>query len=78
MGLYRVSAVDLAVAAGNVPAVKIGDAVLLTALLFQISPTDPISLGVACLVLLGVAAVAAYLPARRATSIDPAQALRAE
>jgi ABC-type antimicrobial peptide transport system permease subunit len=51
---------------------------LLTALLFQVSPTDPISLGVACLVLLGVAAAAAYLPARRATSIDPAKALRAE
>lgn len=51
---------------------------LLTALLFQISPTDPVSLGAACLVLLGVAAAAAYLPARRATSIDPAQALRAE
>jgi predicted permease len=51
---------------------------LLTVLLFQVSPTDPISLGVACFVLLGVAAAAAYLPARRATSIDPAQALRAE
>jgi predicted permease len=51
---------------------------LLTALLFHVSPTDPISLGMACVVLLGVAAAAAYLPARRATSIDPAQALRAE
>lgn len=51
---------------------------LLTALLFQVSPSDPISLGVACLVLLGVAAAAAYLPARRATSVDPALALRAE
>ncbi|HEY9426720.1 MAG TPA: FtsX-like permease family protein [Gemmatimonadaceae bacterium] len=51
---------------------------LLTVLLFHVSPTDPISLGVACFVLLGVAAAAAYLPARRATSIDPAQALRAE
>jgi len=51
---------------------------LLTALLFQVSPTDPLSLGVACVVLLGVAAAAAYLPARRATSIDPVQALRAD
>jgi len=49
---------------------------LLTALLFGVSPTDPIALGAACLVLLAVAAAAAYLPARRATSIDPVQALR--
>jgi ABC-type antimicrobial peptide transport system permease subunit len=51
---------------------------LLTALLFQISPTDPVALGAACLVLLAVAAAAAYLPARRATSIDPVQALRTD
>jgi predicted permease len=51
---------------------------LLTSLLFQVSPADPIALGGACLVLLVVAAVAAYLPARRATSIDPVQALRAD
>lgn len=51
---------------------------LLTTLLFQVSPTDPVALGVACLVLLGVAAAAAYLPARWATSIDPVQALRAD
>ena len=51
---------------------------LLTALLFGVSPTDPIALGAACLVLLAVAAAAAYLPARRATSIDPVQALRSD
>jgi len=51
---------------------------LLTALLFGVSPTDPIALGAACLVLLVVAAAAAYLPARRATSIDPVQALRSD
>ena len=51
---------------------------LLTALLFGVSPTDPIALGAACLVLLIVAAAAAYLPARRATSIDPVQALRSD
>ncbi len=51
---------------------------LLTALLFQVSPADPLSLGAACVILLGVAATAAYLPARRATAIDPMQALRAD
>jgi hypothetical protein len=51
---------------------------LLTTLLFQVSPTDPIALAVACLVLLGVTAAAAYLPARWATSIEPVQALRAD
>lgn len=51
---------------------------LLSALLFQVSPTDPLALGGACAVLLAVGAVAAYLPARRATRIDPVQALRAE
>ena len=50
----------------------------LTALLYEVSPTDPAALLGACALLLGVAAVAAYLPARRATRIDPARALRAE
>jgi len=51
---------------------------VLSALLFQISPWDPVSLGGACLVLLLVGGLAAYVPARRATRIDPVQALRAE
>jgi len=51
---------------------------LLTALLFQVSPTDPITLAGVCVLLLGVGVGAAYLPARRAMGIDPAQALRSE
>jgi putative ABC transport system permease protein len=50
----------------------------MTSLLFNVSPTDPIALGGACLVLVVVGTVAAFLPAHRATSIDPARALRSE
>jgi putative ABC transport system permease protein len=48
------------------------------ALLFQVSPTDPVTLGVVCGVLLGVGLLAAYIPARRAARVDPMVALRNE
>lgn len=51
---------------------------LYTTLLFEVAPADGTALGVACGLLLSVTLVAAYLPARRATRIDPALALRAE
>jgi putative ABC transport system permease protein len=56
----------------------LGTSRLMRALLFEVSPADPIALVGACVVLLVVALLAAYLPARRATAIDPATALRAE
>jgi predicted permease len=51
---------------------------LLEGFLFDVKPTDPlVFLGVSCL-LLGVAAAASWLPARRAAKVDPVIALRAE
>jgi predicted permease len=51
---------------------------LLSALLFEVSPTDPLALFGAAGLLLAVAVIAAYVPARRATKINPVEALRAD
>jgi putative ABC transport system permease protein len=51
---------------------------LLRALLYQVQPEDPGVLGVLSLLLLAVAIIAAYLPARRATRVDPLTTLRVE
>jgi ABC-type antimicrobial peptide transport system permease subunit len=58
--------------------VALGASRLLSTLLFEVSPTDPASIAGALIVLLLVAVVAAYIPARRATQIDPVDALRAD
>jgi len=51
---------------------------LFQSLLFEVSPIDPVAFVAATVLLIGVAAFAAYVPARRATRIDPVQALRAD
>jgi len=51
---------------------------LLASLLYQVSPTDPGTLAAAGGVLLLVALLAIWIPARRAASVSPTQALRSE
>jgi hypothetical protein len=50
----------------------------LRALLFGVQPADPLTLIVVPLALIAIAALASYAPARRASHIDPAEALRTE
>jgi predicted permease len=47
-------------------------------LLFEVSATDPATFAVIAILLVSVAFIACYIPARRATKIDPLQALRQE
>jgi ABC-type antimicrobial peptide transport system permease subunit len=51
---------------------------LMKAVLYEVSPIDPLTYGAVSAGLILVAALASYLPARRAARVDPAQTLRAE
>jgi ABC-type antimicrobial peptide transport system permease subunit len=49
-----------------------------SSLLFGVKPADPLTLGLAAALLAAAAAAASYLPARRASKVDPMVALRCE
>ena len=51
---------------------------LMSALLFNVDSVDPVTYTAVSIGLVAAAAVARYLPARRASNVDPTEALRAE
>jgi ABC-type lipoprotein release transport system permease subunit len=51
---------------------------LLSSMLFDTTPADPLTFGSVAAVLIATAFVASYAPARRAARIDPAMTLRSE
>jgi predicted permease len=51
---------------------------VMSSLLFHVSPVDPLTYILVCIGLGGTAALASYIPSRRASGVDPVEALRAE
>jgi ABC-type antimicrobial peptide transport system permease subunit len=51
---------------------------LMSSILFKVSPVDPWTYGLAALVIFAISWIACYLPSRRASQVNPVNALRAE
>jgi ABC-type antimicrobial peptide transport system permease subunit len=51
---------------------------LVTTLLYDVAPHDPIAITAAIAAMIGIAAIAGYVPARRACRVEPVVALREE
>jgi len=55
-----------------------GGARSLQTLLFEVAPTDPLTLGCTVVLLIAFASLASWIPARRAARVNPAEALRSD
>jgi putative ABC transport system permease protein len=73
---HTVLVTTVGVTLGVVGALALGQAVATQ--LYEVSPRDPLTLSATALILASVALVAAWIPTRRATSVDPLVTLRAE
>ena len=73
---YGVGLTLIGVAVGCVAAAVVTQ--LMTSLLSDVTPLDPATYAIATLLLIVVALIASYVPARRASAVDPAQVLAAE
>jgi putative ABC transport system permease protein len=51
---------------------------VMASMLIGVKPTDPLTFGAMAILFIGIAAVASWLPARRAAALDPTVALRGE
>jgi putative ABC transport system permease protein len=87
LGAQKREIIRTVVAKGLVPAlaglaIGIGGALrltrLLSSLLYGVSPADPLTFAVVSVILIGVALLACYIPARRAAKVDPMVSLRYE
>ncbi|HEY6403127.1 MAG TPA: FtsX-like permease family protein, partial [Blastocatellia bacterium] len=76
--VMRESLLLVAVGVGIGLATALATTRMVSTLLFGLTPTDPLTIALATLLMIGVAAIAGYLPARRASRIDPLVALRCE
>jgi ABC-type antimicrobial peptide transport system permease subunit len=73
---YGLRLAAVGIACGLTAAVLLGR--VMASLLFETSPLDPATYGAVCLSLIGAAMLASYVPALRATTVNPVTALRAE
>jgi predicted permease len=66
----------IGIAVGGVAALALTR--LMSSILFEVKPSDPLTFAGVAVLLCAIALLACYLPARRAASVDPIKALRAE
>ena len=76
--IMRQGALQTALAVGVGLLLSLGAGRVLSQILYGVSPTDPLALGFSALMLAGAALLACFLPARRATQVNPITALRTE
>jgi len=76
--IMRQGALQTALAVGVGLLLSLGAGRVLSQILYGVSPNDPLALGISALMLAGAALLACFLPARRATRVNPITALRTE